>query len=79
MTWLTGLGVAVPLRRTLADRLETARRLTGLLERYPDAHLVRNAVGNVALVVPHADSTRTWLGWIDTLTGELELEDGIDD
>ena len=54
----------------LADRYE---RLPGLLrrvaEQYPGARVVRNDVGNLAVVT--ADGT--YIGYIDVLSGEVDV------
>jgi hypothetical protein len=59
----------VPLA-VLVDRyVQLPGRMRELFALYPGARVVRNDVGNLAVL--NADDT--YVAWIDTLTGEVEI------
>jgi hypothetical protein len=49
------------------ERLQA--QLRDLAQTHPGAGVVRNDVGNLAVL----DADGTYIGWIDTLTGEVEI------
>lgn len=46
-----------------------ADRLSVLLERHPDATVVRSRVGNLSIL----DVSGKYIGWADVITGEVQM------
>lgn len=59
----------VPLTALIDRYVQLPARMRELSALYPGARVVRNDVGNLAVLT--ADNT--YVAWIDTLTGEVEI------
>lgn len=68
---IPGQGVATPLVDLLANYQALVGNLPALIGEHPDARVVRNAVGNLAIV----SGTAVMLGWIDVRSGDIVLVD----
>lgn len=56
----------------LADRYERlSAKMRVMVERNPEATVIRNLVGNLAVLAADGEP----IGWIDVLTGEVEIFD----
>lgn len=60
---MTRLDDSVTALRALADGL------SALLERHPDATVVRSRVGNLSIL----DAAGKYIGWADVITGEVQM------
>lgn len=60
---MTRLDANVTALRALADGLSV------LLERHPDAMVIRSRVGNLSIL----DARGKYIGWADVITGEVQM------
>jgi hypothetical protein len=75
MPVIRGIGVAVPLEQRAASAHDLAEELTRLAAELPGALVVRDLKGNLAIVSDSGGGRLLYHGWINVLTGEVDMFD----